>query len=77
MKAFKVEISDPRMEVKRGYIEFVSHVTVTEGTEVESFKYSSYESIEDVMKKVEKHRDEILKGYANVEAWLAAEGKVL
>jgi len=74
MKVLIVELSDPYMKITEHGICFWVDLVVNYDTKEEKHLHYSYKSADDVMEIAEKHKEEILGGAAEIDAWLAAKG---
>ncbi len=76
-REFKIVMEDPKMEIVNSGILFVADVIVFERGEEILHRHTSYESVEDAVRKAKRYINTVLEGKANLDAWLAAEGRIL
>ena len=70
-------MEDPTIESVNSGVIFVVNVVVFDGDKETVHRHISYESTEDVVRDAKKQINTILEGQANLDAWLAAEGRIL
>ncbi len=77
MSNLRVVMEDPTIESVNSGVIFVVNVVVFDGDKETVHRHISYESTEDVVRDAKKQINTILEGQANLDAWLAAEGRIL